>query len=59
MLTPAGKNTDGSYKTLNDEFGKIWRSFNGQGSVIEDIKDYMNEAEKDQYYEYRGAYGNL
>ena len=32
---------------------------NGQGSVIEDIKDYMNEAEKDQYYEYRGDYGNL
>ena len=59
VLTPAGKNTDGSYKTLNDEFGKIWRSFNGQGSVIEDIKDYMNEAEKDQYYEYRGDYGNL
>ena len=59
VLTPAGKNTDGSYKTLNDEFGKIWRSFNGQGSVIEDIKDYMNETEKDKYYEYRGDYGNL
>ena len=37
----------------------VWKSFNGQGSVIEDIKDYMNEAEKDQYYEYRGDYGNL
>ena len=59
VLTPAGKNVDGSYKTLNDDFGKIWKSFNGQGSVIEDIKDYMNEAEKDQYYEYRGDYGNL
>ena len=58
VLTSAGKNSDGSYKTLNDEFGKIWKSFNGQGSVIEDIKDYMTEDEKDLYYEYRGRYGN-
>ena len=58
VLTSAGKNSDGSYKTLNDEFGKIWKSFNGQGSVIEDIKDYMTEDEKDLYYEYRGQYGN-
>jgi hypothetical protein len=59
VLTPAGKNSDGSYKTLNDEFGKVWKSFNGQGSVIEDIKDYMNDDEKDKYYEYRSEYGTL
>lgn len=56
VLTPAGRSTDGAYRTLNQEFNKIYRSFGGQGSVIEDIKDYMNDEEKELYNQYRSQY---
>ena len=56
VLTPAGKSTDGAYRTLNEQFGKIYRSFGGEGSVIEDIKDFMNDEEKRLYHQYRSQY---
>ena len=40
-----------------EDFGIIWKSFNGQGSVIEDIKDYMNEDEKDLYFDFKNQFG--
>ena len=45
------------YSTLNDQFGVVWQSFGGKGSVIEDIKDYMNEDERELYNQYRSQFG--
>ncbi|MEC7908003.1 MAG: hypothetical protein VYB95_01610 [Verrucomicrobiota bacterium] len=57
VLTEAGKDSESAYKCLNEDFGIIWKSFNGQGSVIEDIKDYMNEDEKDLYFDFKNQFG--
>ncbi|MCF7848319.1 MAG: hypothetical protein K9M45_05665 [Kiritimatiellales bacterium] len=53
VLAKAGKDPDTAYKVLNDQFGKIWRTFKSDGSVIEDIKDFMTQDERELYNEYR------
>ena len=58
VLTEAGKDSESAYRCLNEDFGVIWKSFGGKGSVIEDIKDYMNSNEKDLYYDYKNQFGS-
>lgn len=57
VLAPAGKDASGAGNVLNDQFGPIWKSFNGQGSVIDDIKKYMTDDEKDLMMKYKSQYG--
>jgi hypothetical protein len=42
---------------LNEQFGPIWRGFKGEGSVIDDISDYMTNDEKVMMREYAKQYG--
>jgi len=44
-------------KILNDQFGPIWRGTKGNGSIIEDITDYMTDDEEDLLEKYRAEYG--
>lgn len=58
VLAKAGKDSTGAAKVLGDEFGPIIRAFKADGSIIEDIKDYMNDAEKKLFLKYQSEYGN-
>jgi len=41
-----GTGSDQASKVLNEEFGPIWKTFKGEGSIIDDISDYMTSQEK-------------
>lgn len=58
VLAPAGKDSTGANRVLSEEFGPIWKTFKSDGSVIDDIKKYMNEAEQKLYRQYMSEYGN-
>ena len=58
VLAKAGKESTQANKCLNEEFGAIWKAFKSEGSVIDDIKKYMNETEQDLYRKYQAEYGN-
>ncbi|MDZ8120117.1 hypothetical protein [Pontiella agarivorans] len=58
VLAKAGKNSDGANRVLGEQFGPIVKSFNADGSVIDDIKKFMNEQEQKLYSKYMAEYGN-
>ncbi|MCF7816440.1 MAG: hypothetical protein K9M54_01045 [Kiritimatiellales bacterium] len=57
VLAPAGKDASGAGDVLNSQFGPIWKGFNGEGSVIDDIKKYMTDDERDLMTKYKSKYG--
>lgn len=57
VLAGAGKESDKAHEVLHDHFGPIWRGTDGDGSIIEDISDYMTEKERDLFDDYRREYG--
>jgi hypothetical protein len=57
VLARAGRDSQGAYKVLNEQFGPIWKGTRGEGSVIEDITKYMTDDEKDLMEQYRAEYG--
>lgn len=58
VLAKAGRESTQANKVLNEEFGAIWKAFRSDGSVIDDIKKYMNEDERSLYRKYMAEYGN-
>ncbi|MDF7801536.1 hypothetical protein P4C99_18810 [Pontiellaceae bacterium B1224] len=58
VLAKAGKDSTAANKVLRDQFGPIISSFRADGSVIDDIKKYMNESEQALYRKYQVEYGN-
>ncbi len=58
VLAKAGKESTGANRVLNEEFGPIIKSFKADGSVIDDIKKFMNSDEQDLYRKYQAEYGN-
>lgn len=53
VLSHAGRNPVGATRTL-ERFSPIIRASKGDGSVIEDIRDYMTRAEKKRLESYAG-----
>jgi hypothetical protein len=49
VLAKAGKDSTGANRVLGEEFGPIIKSFRADGSVIDDIKKYMNDKERELY----------
>ncbi|VGO19163.1 hypothetical protein [Pontiella sulfatireligans] len=58
VLAKAGKDSTGANNTLSGQFGPIWKGFKSEGSVIDDIKKYMNDEEQVLYRKYQSEYGN-
>lgn len=58
VLAKAGKDSTAANKVLRDQFGPIINTFRADGSVIDDIKKFMNESERDLYRKYQAEYGN-
>ena len=58
VLTPGGSQVEVSHRILNEDFGDLLRAFNGNGVVIEDIKEFMTDEEKNMFYEFKSAYGS-
>lgn len=58
VLAKAGKDSTGANRVLSEEFGPIVSAFKADGSVIDDIKKYMNEEERVLYRKYQAEYGN-
>ncbi|MDF7806828.1 hypothetical protein P4E94_05205 [Pontiellaceae bacterium B12219] len=58
VLAKAGKDSSGANKVLSSEFGPIINAFRADGSVIDDIKKYMNDAEQKLYLKYQSEYAN-
>jgi hypothetical protein len=58
VLSKAGQDPTAANRVLSSEFGPIVRLFDSEGSVIDDIKDFMNRSEQDLYYQYKSEYGN-
>ncbi len=57
VLAPAGRDSQGAYNVLDSQFGPVWKGFKGDGSVIEDITDYMTDDEKDLLKKYAAKHG--
>lgn len=57
VLAAAGKDATGASNTMG-MFDPIVKSFNGTGSIIEDITDYMTDEEKKLFKKYQSQYGN-
>jgi hypothetical protein len=53
VLAHADKGKSSALNILNTQFGPIVRSFNGDGSVIGDISEFMNDAEKKLMKKYK------
>jgi hypothetical protein len=51
------KNADRAHDRLNSQFGPIWKGTNGEGSVIDDISNYMTDDEEALMRKYRSQYG--
>jgi hypothetical protein len=58
VLPKAGQDPTVANRVVSSEFGPIIRTFDSEGSVIDDIKDFMNDKELDLYYKYKSEYGN-
>ncbi|MEE9368554.1 MAG: hypothetical protein V3V05_06775 [Pontiella sp.] len=58
VLAKAGKDSTRANKCLSEEFGPIWKGFKSDGSIIDDIKKFMNEEEQVLYRKYMAEYGN-
>lgn len=58
VLAKAGKESTGANKVLNEQFSPIVKSFKSDGSVIDDIKKFMNEDERGLYRKYQAEFGN-
>jgi hypothetical protein len=58
VLAKAGRDSSGANKVLYDQFGPIWKGFNSEGSIIDDITKYMTEDEEDLFKKYRSEYAN-
>jgi hypothetical protein len=58
VLAKAGKDSTGANRVLSEQFGPIIKSFKADGSVIDDIKKFMNDAERELYRKYMAEYGN-
>jgi hypothetical protein len=58
VLAKAGKDSSAANKVLHNEFGPIISAFKADGSVIDDIKKYMNDAERELYLKYQSEYAN-
>mgnify|MGYP001820944857 CR=1 FL=1 len=59
VLARAGADGKAANRILSEEFAPIVKRFKGDGSVIDDIKKYMTEAEQDLLRKYQAEYGNL
>ncbi len=57
VLAKVGRDPSRAYNVLNNEFSPILKAFKSEGSVIEDIKDFMNKEEEELYYTYKSEYG--
>ncbi|VGO13789.1 hypothetical protein PDESU_02346 [Pontiella desulfatans] len=57
VLAHAGKDSTGAHNVLDSQFGPIVRAFHGDGSVIEDISKFMNDAEKKLLRQYASEHG--
>lgn len=58
VLSKAGKNSNAANRVLSEQFDPIIRTFDSDGSVIDDIKKFMNEQEQKLYLKYQALYGN-
>lgn len=58
VLAPAGKDSTGAHKTLNEQYGPIYKGFRGDASVIENIRNYMTDEELKLYSKYQSQYEN-
>ena len=58
VLSKAGQDPTVANRVLSSEFAPIVSRFDSEGSVIDDIKDYMNRDEQELYYKYKSEYGN-
>jgi hypothetical protein len=58
VLAKAGRDIKAASRTLSEYFAPIIGSFDSDGSIIEDIKKYMNEEERELYFKYQSEYGN-
>ncbi len=58
VLAKAGKDSTGANNVLNSKFGPVVKGFRGDGSVIDDITDYMTDDEKVLMRKYRTEYEN-
>lgn len=56
VLAGAGKDSENAYNVLNSQFGSVVSAFRGDGSVIEDIRKFMNRQERDLYDRYDAEY---
>jgi hypothetical protein len=57
VLAKAGRDSTGANRVLNEEFGPIWKGFNSDGSVIDDISKFMTDDERKLMREYAAQYG--
>jgi hypothetical protein len=58
ILAKAGQDSRYANKLLTSEFKPIISTFNSDGSIIDDIKKYMNRDEQELFIKYRSEYGN-
>lgn len=58
VLAKAGTDATQAGRVLSEQFGPIINTFRSDGSVIDDIKKYMNDEEKILYRKYQDQYGN-
>lgn len=58
VLAKAGRDSEGASNVLGNLFGPIVSAFKGDGSIIEDITDFMNDEEKKLYKQYQSQYSN-
>jgi len=56
VLAPAGQDSGKAYNVLHGQFGPLVKAFKGEGSVIEDITEFMNTEEKVLLHEYAKQY---
>lgn len=57
VLSNAGKDVERANDVLSSQFGPLVKAFNGDGSVIADIADYMNGEEKALLRKYAAEHG--
>ena len=58
VFAKAGKDSSGANKVRYDQVGSIWKGFNSEGSIIDDITQYMTNDGKDLMNKYRAEYAN-
>lgn len=58
VLAKAGEDKTEAEKCLDEEFGPTLKAFRSKGSVISDIRKWMNKDERSLYLKYKAEYGN-